>query len=531
VIRRSAAVLLAAALWAAPGPASGDQRLVRPLVGATVNDAARISAETAGPTSTVLLARGDDPADALAATFLAKPLHAVILLSGRDALPSETDAGLRTLNASRVVVMGGPAAIGPRVVTALLSRGLTVERIGGATRYETAALAARTAGGGVIGSVGGVRTALLASGTSFADAVAGGPVAFARTLPVLLTERGRLPEATRLVIADLVIDQVVVLGGPDAVGDEVVGALGEAGLMVERLAGPDRAATSVEVAEWAIARLGFSTHRLGLVRGDDLAAGLAYGVLAGRSRGAAGLPVSAPPEVAPNALLLSRTTDDIGTEAYALAARMGPAVTEAELPGSAPLDPTAVHDGFLAALGERAPAALPTFSPAQAVSRKSSVPADGGPEGLQGVVEVTVSGLTAGRYDLALVPCASIDDSSGTPVFRDADVSGFADGSRRPGPGVSSADTAASEAFIRSVNGQRVTSAADDVVDDIDVPAGTIVFELDHLTTGPTCVRPVLVDDEPTTGVPLHPLTGTSAAPTVVGPPVSWRGPPPTIPT
>ncbi|WP_432514886.1 cell wall-binding repeat-containing protein [Kineococcus sp. SYSU DK001] len=119
-------------------------------------------------------------------------------------------------------------------------------RADGADRYATAALVSR---GSFAPSPGS--TVFLASGESFADALAAGPAAAHLDGPLLLTAASGLPEATRAELARLAPASVHVVGGRDRVPEAVVDAV-EALLpsaTVDRTAGTDRYATAVAVAQ------------------------------------------------------------------------------------------------------------------------------------------------------------------------------------------------------------------------------------------------------------------------------------------
>ncbi|QBI20743.1 PKD domain-containing protein [Egibacter rhizosphaerae] len=118
---------------------------------------------------------------------------------------------------------------------------LTVSRLSGDDRYETAATIARDA------YEGSTDTVYVATGEEFADALTGGPAAHADRAPVLLTRPDRLPEATVDAIDDLAPDRIAVLGGEQAVSGDVTDEL-EAEAEVERVAGADRFETAAEIA-------------------------------------------------------------------------------------------------------------------------------------------------------------------------------------------------------------------------------------------------------------------------------------------
>lgn len=95
---------------------------------------------------TVIIARGDDPADALGAQPLGAKLDAPILLTSPFQLPKETTTTLTRLTPKKVILVGGVQGISPVVaqtISQLLPRA-TVERVAGQTRFETAEAISKT---------------------------------------------------------------------------------------------------------------------------------------------------------------------------------------------------------------------------------------------------------------------------------------------------------------------------------------------------------------------------------------------------
>lgn len=131
-------------------------------------------------------------------------------------------------------------------------------RLAGGDRYATAARVARN-------RFPGGTTVVLATGQSFPDALAGGPLAASLDAPLLLTRGDELPRVTRDAITDLPVEEVVVLGGQAAVADEILGELDDLGLAVERTHGSDRYATAAAIAR----ALGGSSTRVFLAAGRD----------------------------------------------------------------------------------------------------------------------------------------------------------------------------------------------------------------------------------------------------------------------
>lgn len=110
-------------------------------------------------------------------------------------------------------------------------------RIAGDDRFATAASMSEAR------SPDGVTTAYVATGLGFADALAGGPAADAADGTVLLVTKDAVPAATAAELERLQPEEVVVLGGPGAVSDDVADQLG-----ARRIAGPSRYATAAAIS-------------------------------------------------------------------------------------------------------------------------------------------------------------------------------------------------------------------------------------------------------------------------------------------
>ena len=198
---------------------------------------------TAQSASGAVLARADAFADALASVPLATQLDAPLLLTAGDQLaPATADELTRVLPAgATVTLLGGTAALSPAVEQAVTDLGFTTERESGSDRYGTAAAVAE--------ALGTSSTVVVASGTSFPDALAISAPAAAHGMPILLTTADALPPATRDAISQLQPSRAIVAGGTGVVGQAVTDELTGLGLTVSRLAGPNRFATASRIAE------------------------------------------------------------------------------------------------------------------------------------------------------------------------------------------------------------------------------------------------------------------------------------------
>jgi putative cell wall-binding protein len=193
----------------------------------------------------VYVATGEQFPDALAGGSAAVRAGAPVLLTSRNGLDGAVADELRRLRPREIVVIGGPAAISDAVVAQLaqLAPGGTT-RLGGADRYETAALVSKSS------FPAQVDTVFIATGLNFPDALSGVPAAGRSGAPILLV-REHVPVPTATELRRLAPKRIVILGGPAAVSPDVEAELSKYAGTVQRVAGHDRYATAAAVAKAA----------------------------------------------------------------------------------------------------------------------------------------------------------------------------------------------------------------------------------------------------------------------------------------
>lgn len=183
--------------------------------------------ETAGiistlwdPSDVVYLASGTTFPDALAGAAAAGHVGAPVLLTRSDSLPRETADYLAYHAPSRLVVLGGTGAVTEAVIDdAAAASGravVSIERLSGASRYDTAVDISRKTF-----TSPRVPVVYIASGQSFADALAGAAAAGSIGGPVLLTSPNSITDATLAELRRLDPVRVVVLGGASVVSPDV----------------------------------------------------------------------------------------------------------------------------------------------------------------------------------------------------------------------------------------------------------------------------------------------------------------------
>lgn len=246
------------------------------VAGATrVETAVALSQGAFTSASTVVLARSDLPADALAGGPLAFRLEAPLLLTPSHALAPVVADEIRRLGATTAILLGGTAALGPQVAADVEALGLAVDRIAGGGRAGTARLIALR--------LGSSEHAYVAQGVDgWPDAIAVGPLAAVTGRPILLVEQFSASEPTLTALRELGATGVTVLGGTARIDDAVLDQLGETGASVVRLSGPTRYATGALVASAAV-DAGMDPAVVWLATGRDFADALAVGPVVARA--------------------------------------------------------------------------------------------------------------------------------------------------------------------------------------------------------------------------------------------------------
>ncbi|MGH8989349.1 MAG: cell wall-binding repeat-containing protein, partial [Acidimicrobiales bacterium] len=295
----------------------------------------------------VLLANDTHFPDALSGAYLASSLHTGILLTPYGKVSPVTATALRLEGITHVYVLGGTLAITNAVVTQLTSttayecggvgirhsssgavRKIDVTRIGGKTQYDTSQLIGTfvaknnvgtgqfagayagvnaTGGNGKYNDTKGsgstaptgtaaMKTAIVATGTHFQDAMSASAMSYKQHFPVLLTTTLKLSTQVVTAIGTLSVTQVIVMGGPLAVTNSVVTSLESHGVSVLRIAGTDATDTAAELAQFELnvtathtllgggLGLGWNPHgTLAVARGNGFTDALAGSVVTGNN--------------------------------------------------------------------------------------------------------------------------------------------------------------------------------------------------------------------------------------------------------
>ena len=191
---------------------------------------------------TILIANGDNFADALTGSYLANVKGAPILLYRRSGAAQNQAFILENLSSNGIVyILGGTSAVPESVYEDLTAAGIRAERISGDSRFSTNLKILEKAG---------VQNQeiLIATGWEFADSLS----ASATGLPVLLvnTVTGKLTDEQIAFLQAHSTNQYTIVGGTGAVSETLETLIEQhVDTDVDRVNGNSREETSVAVAE------------------------------------------------------------------------------------------------------------------------------------------------------------------------------------------------------------------------------------------------------------------------------------------
>lgn len=251
-----------------------------------------LSASAFDRAPTVIIATGEKFPDALTASGLAGCLSAPVLLVHKTSIPPQTVSELRRLHAKHVIICGGPPAVSNGVASKFRGLGISVERLSGKTRYETAIAVSQR-----IQKLTGRRDRVFfARGDKFPDALLISPLAFSSKTPILLTTPGALNKTVATRLTQAKYQSALLVGG---VGWRPEGSIRNRVPTVDRWGGTDQYDTSVQVAAHEVLEGGMSWGYVGIARGDIFPDALCGGAIAGKHGGVILLtpPTSLYPEV------------------------------------------------------------------------------------------------------------------------------------------------------------------------------------------------------------------------------------------
>lgn len=196
---------------------------------------------------TVVLASGQNIADALVASSYADIEEAPILLTNKNSISDEVLDEIERLKADKVVIVGGQSSISSSVESRLKKEDIKVTRISGSDRFDTSdklfqevsRLSKKSS------------QAILVNGYKNIDALSVSSLATKEELPILLNGRNALNMSVKNRLKQMNVNKVYIIGGNNSISSDVEKELKRMQISVVRLSGTDRYETSANIAKYA----------------------------------------------------------------------------------------------------------------------------------------------------------------------------------------------------------------------------------------------------------------------------------------
>ena len=228
----------------------------------------------ASSANTVIVATGENYPDALAASGLAGMYQAPIVLTSQASLTAEAKSEIARIGAKKAIIVGSEVAVSASVESSLSAMGVSPKRLAGTTRIETA-LEIYKAGSGWS------KTAIVASGSGFADALSISSYAYAKKMPIFLTDANKvLTKEVAAAIKAGGFTKIIIVGDDAVVSKQVETQL--KGYSITRLGGSDRYDTSFKIAQYLVQN-GMSANNMAVATGVNFPDALAGAALCGKN--------------------------------------------------------------------------------------------------------------------------------------------------------------------------------------------------------------------------------------------------------
>ncbi|ARW40759.1 N-acetylmuramoyl-L-alanine amidase [Bacillus amyloliquefaciens] len=230
--------------------------------------AAALSKQVYSTASTAVVVGGGSYADAISAAPMAYQKNAPLLYTNKDNLSAETKTRLKELKTKTVIIVGGTPAVSANTANQIKALGISVKRISGSNRYDTAAKVAM--------EMPAASKAVIANGFLYADAIAAIPYAAMNGYPILFTNQTDINSATAGAIKSKGIKSSIVAGGTGSINASVFNKLPSP----KRISGSNR----YELAANLVQQLNLPTGNVFVSNGFGYADSIAGAALAAKKK-------------------------------------------------------------------------------------------------------------------------------------------------------------------------------------------------------------------------------------------------------
>ena len=255
----------------------GDSENVNRIAGSNRNNTAvKIADKFYENADIVYITNGNVYADGLSMGSLTKFDNGPLLLTDKDSIPSDLLNLLKKIKPAKIMIIGGNNVVSKEVEKSLNSYAGKVERLSGTSRIDTSIEIAKK-----VKENSDTDEMFIVNGYNEADSINIVSVASRDGIPVLFTEKDKLPSQIKEYLNRENIDKITIIGGIGTVSNNVMRDLENLNIEVTRVSGLDRFATGVEVNRKYYSDIGV----LFFANGYNIADALSVGPVAGRLGG------------------------------------------------------------------------------------------------------------------------------------------------------------------------------------------------------------------------------------------------------
>lgn len=154
----------------------------------------------------IILVNGFNNIDALTAGSLASKLNIPILLTQSDQLNEITEKAIKDWGIEKVTIIGGKTQVSEAIKVKLQERKITVERLAGRTRVDTALEVAKAVNKTA-------DTVIFANKTAYPDALIAPYLSKAEQAPIILIDKDEASVSVKQYLRDNKIKESIILGG------------------------------------------------------------------------------------------------------------------------------------------------------------------------------------------------------------------------------------------------------------------------------------------------------------------------------
>ena len=158
----------------------------------------------------IILVNGFNNIDALTAGSLAAKLNIPVLLTESDQLNKYTEKAIKDWGIKKVTIIGGKTQVSETLKAKLQNSGITVERLAGRTRVDTALEVAKAVNSDP-------DKVIFANKTAYPDALLAPYLSNAEQAPIMLIDKDEAPVSVKQYLRENEIKESVILGGEKSI--------------------------------------------------------------------------------------------------------------------------------------------------------------------------------------------------------------------------------------------------------------------------------------------------------------------------